>query len=634
MHTSPQLSWLPEPADWRERLKAVQTAGKPDWSALVSLANARLDFGRTAALDGLMRRLFADGPPADLQTKPVRLAVLGSSTLSHLLPGIRVAGLRRGIWVETFEGDYGQYLQELIDSGSALYAFKPTTVLFAFDARHLTSRFDVRQGAAEAAAAADAALATLKQCWTLAQERLGCTVIQQTVLPCLPALVGENEQRAPGSPAMAVETLNARLNTAADEAGIDLLRVQAHAARDGARAWHDPARWHHAKQEVSGGAAAMYGELVGRLLAARQGRSAKCLVLDLDNTLWGGVIGDDGLEGLVLGQNSALGEGFVAFQAYAKQLSNRGVILAVCSKNDEANALLPFGGHPEMVLQRSDIAAFVANWSDKATNIRAIAHQLNIGLDAMVFVDDNPFERELVRQELPMVAVPEVSEDPSLIPDMLADAGYFEAVSVTSDDLARAEQYRLNQEREAMKDASTDLEGYLRNLEMRLVWKRFDPVGLQRITQLTNKTNQFNLTTRRKTEQEMREIMEDPESIGLQFRLLDRFGDNGMISVVIARRAESGAMEIDTWLMSCRVLGRNVEEATLNVVAQEAMHLGADALVGTYIPTAKNGMVKDHYSKLGFSPLAEREEASTYQLDLAGFTPAQTFISIENGDEH
>ena len=218
----------------------------------------------------------------------------------------------------------------------------------------------------------------------------------------------------------------------------------------------------------------MYGELVARLLAAQQGRAFKCLALDLDNTLWGGVIGDDGLYGIALGQGSALGEAFVAFQRYARDLSRRGVILAVCSKNDEANALEPFEQHPEMVLQREDIACFVANWTDKASNLREIAAQLNIGLDALVFVDDNPFERNIVRRELPMVAVPELPDDPALYADCLADAGYFESVRLTAEDLQRARQYQANAERAAARGSTTDLEGYLRSLDMDLRWRRFD----------------------------------------------------------------------------------------------------------------------------------------------------------------
>ena len=217
----------------------------------------------------------------------------------------------------------------------------------------------------------------------------------------------------------------------------------------------------------------LYGDLVGRLLAAKQGRSAKCLVLDLDNTLWGGAVGDAGVEGFVLGQGSALGEAFVAFQSYARELSRRGVILAVCSKNDEASALEPFDRHPDMVIRRSDIACFIANWTDKASNIRAIAQELNIGLDSLVFVDDNPFERNLVRRELPMVAVPEVGDDPSSYVRAIADAGYFESLAVTDEDRERTSQYHGNRARVALRASTTDLGSYLCDLGMQLIWRPF-----------------------------------------------------------------------------------------------------------------------------------------------------------------
>ena len=277
-------------------------------------------------------------------------------------------------------------------------------------------------------------------------------------LPVHPAFLGNNEHRLPGSRLAFIARLNHELRLLADEDGVDVLAVDAPAAVDGLKAWHDPALWHRAKQEISPATAPIYGELVARLLAAEQGRSSKCLVLDLDNTLWGGVIGDDGLAGLVLGQGSALGEAFVDFQDYARELSRRGVILAVCSKNDEANALEPFDHHPEMVLKRTDIASFVANWHDKASNIRAIAEELNIGLDSLVFVDDNPFERSLVRRELPMVAVPEVGDDPATFAQTLADAGYFETVTVTEEDRVRTEQYQGNRRREQLKASTTDLD--------------------------------------------------------------------------------------------------------------------------------------------------------------------------------
>jgi FkbH-like protein len=549
--------------------------------------------------------------------------------LAHLHPAIRVAAMRRGLRVSVYENNYGQYRQELADPTSALHRFAPDIVLFAFDAHHLTAGF----GAGLDKAGAEDAFAELRDhirnCWRQAREAFGCPVIHQTALPVHPSLLGNNEHRLPGSPASVIARLNHEVRGWAEDDGIDLLALDTRAAQDGLRAWHDPALWHRSKQEVSPTAAPIYGELLARILAARQGRSADWLVLDLDNRVWGGVVGDDGLAGLVIGQGSALGEAFVDFQAYARELTQRGVILAVCSKNDEANALEPFDSHPEMVLRRGDIASFVANWNDKPSNIRAIAEELNIGLDSLVFVDDNPFERNLVRQELPMVAVPEVGEDPATYAQTLADGGYFEGIAITAEDRARSAQYQGNRQREELRISATDLASYLRGLEMELIWRPFDEIGLQRTVQLINKTNQFNLTTRRYTEEQVRGVIADPRAFGLQLRLLDRFGDNGIIALVIGRMQDEHDLLIDTWLMSCRVLGRQVEPTTLNLVAQAAKRLGARRLIGEYSPTAKNGMVKDHYVKLGFAPLQETETGGArYTLDLSQFVPADTFITV------
>jgi FkbH-like protein len=354
-------------------------------------------------------------------------------------------------------------------------------------------------------------------------------------------------------------------------------------------------------------------------------------VLDLDNTLWGGVIGDDGLAGIVLGQGSALGEAYATFQAYARSLSHRGIILAVCSKNEEANAREPFEKHPEMILKPADIASFIANWNDKATNLKAIAAELNIGLDSLVFVDDNPAERALVRRELPMVAVPEVSDDPISFLQALDDAGYFESVAITEDDKARAGQYQANRERAALKAGVTDMDAYLSSLDMEMIVNRFDALGLQRIVQLINKTNQFNLTTRRYTEEEVVAVMNDPDAFGLQFRLIDRFGDNGIVAICIGRKQGEDCL-IDTWLMSCRVLGRQVEPTTLNLIAAHARALGATRLIGEYRPTSKNGMVREHYARLGFTAIETREDGASHAaLDLEQFVPAQTFLKVTQG---
>ena len=597
------------------------------WAGLQDLVRVRPDELTTLRLDRRLQRLFGAAPPPGLGTAPVRLAVLGSSTLDPLLPGLRVGALRRGLWLQVHTGEYGQYAAELAEEGGALDAFKPDAVLLALDAPHLLRGFSPAMDAAAAQARLDQVCADLVRLWAQARRR-GWGVVQQTVLPVFPPLAGSNEHRLPGSPAAACQQLNARLRALADAEGVDLLALDARAAQDGIGAWHDPVLWHRAKQEVHPGAGPMYGDLVGRILAARQGRSGKALVLDLDNTLWGGVIGDDGMAGIVLGQGSALGEAHAAFQAYAKAMAQRGVILAVCSKNDEKNALEPFDSHPEMVLRRSDIACFVANWTDKATNLREIARRLNIGIDSLVFVDDNPAERAIIRQELPMVAVPEVGEDPALFAQTVADAGYFEAVRLTEEDRARAGQYQANLERESALEGATDMDAYLRSLDMELRWNRFDAVGAARIVQLVNKTNQFNLTTRRTTPEAVAAIIADDTALSLQLRLLDRFGDNGIIAIVAGRR-EGADLVIGTWLMSCRVLGRGAEAATLNLVAAEATRLGAARLVGEYRPTEKNGMVADHYGRLGFSPLgAGTDGTARWALDLPSFTPAPVHMRI------
>jgi FkbH-like protein len=627
----PELYWLPEQRDWSERMREAERDQATSWADLVALANARLDFLRTERLDRALCRLHGDVPPPGLSTRPVRLAVLGSSTLVHLHAGIRVAALRRGMWVSTYENEYGQYFQELVDPASPLHRFRPDAVLFAFDARHLTAGLDVAADTGASEAALERILAKIVNCWRLAHRGFNCPVLQQTVVPALIPLLGSNEHRLPGSPVRLIARLNEALRERAETAGVHLVALDARAAQDGVCAWHDPMLWLRAKQDITPAAAPFYGDMVVRVLAALQGRSYKCLVLDLDNTLWGGVLGDDGVSGLELGNGSTAGEAFLAVQEYVAQLARRGVILAVCSKNEEANALAAFADHPEMVLRRSDFACFKANWDDKAANLRAIARELNIGADALVFVDDSPFERNLVRRELPELAVPEIPEDePGLIPLTLADAGYFEGLSVTADDRARAAHYQANQARRQLQSQATDLISYLRELKMQLVWRRFDRAGLGRIVQLVNKTNQFNLTTRRYTEEEVLMVMADPCALGLQLRLLDRFGDNGVIAIVIGRFENGDDCCIDTWLMSCRVLGRQVEEATLGVLAEQARSRGARRLIGEYRPTARNSMVAEHYSKLGFT-IIERETGGGHRavLELARFAPREIVVEVK-----
>jgi FkbH-like protein len=617
------LYWCPERADWSDALRTQMRQGGITWSSLVKFASYKLDYTMTLVLDRALRSL-GDSPPADLMSKPVRLAVLGSSNLDHLLPGIRVGGLRRGLWIETYSGQYGQYHQDLSHPPPDLVAFSPTCTLIALDALHLVGELSVTHSRTEADRIVDRAVQQCVTAWDAAHRNFNSRVIHQIPLPFFERLLGHNEQRLAGSKVNALQNVSRRLREAAEDSNVDIMSLDALIAEDGIDEWHDAALWHKAKHEVRASAAPVYGDHVARILAAQQGRSAKCLVIDLDNTIWGGVIGDDGIEGIALGQGSALGEAFVGLQKLIRDLSQRGVILAVCSKNDEANALLPFDRHPEMVLRRTDIACFVANWADKPSNLRAIARTLNIGADSLVFLDDNPFERNLVRQELPEVVVPELPEEPSLYGRCLIAGGFFETTSVTSEDLERTVQYQANIQREAARAATTDVEGYLRELNMELRWARFDRVGLMRIVQLINKTNQFNLTTRRYSEDEVLAVMSDPRAITLQLRLIDRLGDNGIIAILIAR-PKARDLVIDTWLMSCRVLGRKIEQATLNVVMEEAARLDAQRVVGAFVPSPKNQIVKDHYKNLDF---IHDESLNVWWREVAQYSPIEVPVSI------
>jgi FkbH-like protein len=353
-------------------------------------------------------------------------------------------------------------------------------------------------------------------------------------------------------------------------------------------------------------------------------------VLDLDNTLWGGVIGDDGLAGINLGQGDAIGEAFVAFQRYAKTLAQRGVILAVCSKNEDVNAREPFEKHPEMVLKLEDISCFVANWEDKAANLRRIAQELNIGLDALVFVDDNPAERALVRQLLPQVATPEIPTDPADYIRAVAQHRFFEVISLSNEDFQRTEMYRANAQRKQTASDVGDLNDFLRSLEMR-AW--VGPVGdleMDRTVQLIGKSNQFNLTTRRYSEGDIQAMLADSAWETRVIKLADKFGDNGLISVLLSR-AEGDTLLIDTWLMSCRVLKRGVEQMALNHLAELALSRGLKSLTGEYIPTAKNVLVLNHYADLGFTQVsADADGRAVWRLDLNdAWTPFVHHINEE-----
>lgn len=611
-----RLPWLPaKAADFSASIKAARALPSISGAMLRNFATQALDLDSALKLAKLIETKRDIIEPAPLS--PLKLAVLSSSTTSYTVPAIRASAPRHGVLADIYVGDYGQTAQEIYADGTGLHAFAPDVVLLSLDAISLgLTKSDVaaQDGIVDSAA---------KQIRWLAEgivSRLGAAVVIQNFVEPADPWAGHFDARAGGSQLAMLRRLNREIEAIATDLNAIVLDVDRIAGLVGKSVWSDRSQWYMAKLPFALDLTPLYADHVARLLGAIRGKTRKCLVLDLDNTCWGGIIGDDGVEGIRIGQGSTEGEAFLAIQHYALDLKRRGIVLAVCSKNEEVNALLPFEQHEEMALKRDDIAVFVANWTDKATNLKTIAQTLNIGTDALLFLDDNPAERARVRQMLPEVAVPEVGEDPAHYPLAVAHSGWFETVGLTADDAQRAEQYRANAVRAQAAQKLGSLDEYLESLEMVTSMRPFDEAGRARIAQLINKSNQFNLTTRRYTEAEVGALEADPSAFTLQIRLADKFGDNGMIAVIVMRAEGDDAWACDTWLMSCRVLGRRMEEATLQAIVEGARAAGIDRLIGRYIPSAKNGMVAEHFGKLGFTRTSIAEDgASEWELLVTGY---------------
>jgi len=611
------LAWLPvPPADFNARCAKLLTHADPS-REIRSLAAYALDDNKLNRLAGAIASARSNRFSLASLT-PFRLGVIGSGTLDFVIPALISSAARHGVALECVKGQYDQFLQEAVSATSTISTANCDAVLIALDYRSLP--LDSPPADAEAGRrAVAAALDLISAIRAGIRSNARAVSIVQTFPAPPETLLGSFDRILPGSPRFALDALNQQLSASIPGSQDILLDVATLAETVGLAEWYSPSQWKMAKLPFSNTFLPLYAEHVARILAALRGKSRRCLVLDLDNTLWGGVVGDDGVEGIKIAQGDAVGEAYLAVQRLALALRARGIVLAVSSKNSDETARAPFQQHPEMLLRQDHFAVFQANWSDKASNIRAIAEELSIGLESLVFLDDNPMERGLVRQALPDVAVPELPEDPALFARTLAAGGYFEAVAISSEDLRRVSSYDDNARRVALRSAATDVDAYLALLDMQITFQPFDEIGRARITQLINKSNQFNLTSRRYTEAEVLAVASNPGCFALQVRLADRFGDNGMISVVICRpmSLEPGkerCWEIDTWLMSCRVLGRKVEQMVLAEVLRHARAAGIDYLLGRYRPSNRNGMVRDHYQKLGFTRRGERDGDTEWLL--------------------
>jgi FkbH-like protein len=604
------LRWLPRaPNDFAQRCRQVAETADEFGSRIRALAGYDLDenqLNRIANAIGKARKVGYSLAPLT----PFRLGILSNSTTDFMVPALIASAARHGIDLECVVSEYGQVMQAALSPESHVNRSKPDAVLIAVDYRGypLDSRLGNLEDAEGAVAAAFGQLDAIRS--GIHANGNACCIVQN-LAPPVESLFGSLDKALPGALGGMIEEMNRR--TAASIWGTKdvLFDVAGLAAEVGLSNWHSPQHWNMAKLPFSGSYMPLYAERVTRTIAAMRGKSRRCLVLDLDNTLWGGVVGDDGLEGIQLAQGDATGEAYLSVQRYALALRERGVVLAVSSKNTDEIARAPFRKHPEMLLHEEHIAVFQANWNDKATNIKAIAEELSLGLESFVFLDDNPVERGIVREFLPQVAVPELPRDPALYVRTLSAAGYFESVTFSDEDLRRAQYYQDNARRAGLQNQFTDIESYLASLKMVITFQPFDETGRARISQLINKSNQFNLTTHRYTEADVAALEQDPACFTLQVRLADTFGDNGMISVVICRDAGDSAWEFDTWLMSCRVLGRRVEEMVLQEALASAKRAGVSKLIGRYIPTERNALVEDHYAKLGFRQISHAPDGST-----------------------
>lgn len=627
------MPWLPpKPENLRAQLKALQDDTHPG-QTIQSLAGHDLDSVALGMLSRKIEAIRSEGRSLS-PLAGFRLGVLASATFDLIADILPAAAARHGVALEVSLAPYNQVIQQALDPSSAVYRSRPDAVLVAIDHRWLgLDRPRLEPG--EADKAVTEAISRIRMVSGALRDNGTAPMISLIAQPP-EMLFGHTDRRIRGTARAMIDAVNVGIVDLVGELGGYTLDVAALAETVGTQNWFSPSQWNLFKLPFAGEFGPIYADAVGRIAGAIRGKSRKCLVLDLDNTLWGGVVGDDGVENLKIGQGSPEGEAHLAVQQLALDLRGRGVILAVCSKNNEETARRPFRELPDMQVKESDIAVFQANWIDKASNLEAIAKALNIGIDALVLLDDNPAERAQARAALPMVAVPELPADPSLFAPYLAAAGLFEAVSFSAEDLTRAASYAAEARRAEVFASKRNLGDYLSDLGMVLTCTPFDAVGRQRIAQLINKSNQFNLTTRRYTESEVAAIEADPDTFTLQCRLRDKFGDFGMISVVICRTTtwrDRPAWDIDSWLMSCRVLGRKVEESVLSETVLAAKTAGIDMLIGKYVPTPKNGMVEEHYAKLGFTSAGKDEAGNAiWLLDLSGYALPELPMSFERPD--
>lgn len=557
------------------------------------------------------------------QLKKIKVALLGDTATQFLNIALRGTAIDEGFDLQIFEADFGQISRQILDPTSEYYEFNADYTIIFESSHKLLSQYyksyDTQAGFAENK------ISGIQELYSSIQSRTKSRVIYCNFPGINNQVFGNFSNKVESSFVFQLNKLNyllaAQIAIENDNFFIaDLHSIQNKWGRD---FMFSPSIYVNTEMVLSLDALPIVALHITGIISSLEGKFKKCLILDLDNTTWGGIIGDDGLEKIQIG-SLGIGKAFTEFQYWVKALQKRGVILAVCSKNDEDKAREPFEKHPDMVLKMEDIAVFVANWDNKADNIRKIQSILNIGFDSMVFLDDNPFERNIVRENLPEVCVPELPEDPAEYLEYLYSLNLFETASFSENDAERTKQYQVEAQRAVDLDSFTNVEDFLKSMAMTSDVKSFDSFSKPRVSQLTQRSNQFNLRTIRYSEQDVDHLIKSDDHYTLSFTLEDKYGDNGLICVIVLEKKAPETLFIDTWLMSCRVLKRGMEDFTLNTIIDTAKKNGYKYVVGEYLPTAKNQMVKDHYERLGFS-----EQDQKWVLDVDTYQHKQVYINIK-----
>lgn len=556
--------------------------------------------------------------------KTIRIALLGDSATQLLKIALQGSGYENGIHLEIYEANFDQIEIQVFDPASPLHQFRPEIVIIFRSSQKLLEKYN-RSPEKQLNQFSKKVIKEIESIHSCIVSGIKARVIQYNFPEIDDAVFGNYSNITTSSFLFQNRKLNLDLmNMASKKTNVFLCDISSVQNQLGKKSFFQPSLYITNEMVFSIEALPVIASRTLDIINSLNGKIKKCIILDLDNTLWGGIIGDEGIENIQLG-GLGIGKAFSDFQYWIKKLKNRGIILAVCSKNYEKTAKEPFEKHPDMILKLSDISVFIANWESKTTNIRLIQSILNIGFDSMVFIDDSPAERNLVRQSLPEICVPELPEDPADYLEYLYALNLFETTSFSKTDEQRTQLYQTEAERVALKNQYNHEGDYLQSLSMKSLVEPFNKFNIPRAVQLIKRSNQFNLRTIRYTEAEIELLQMDHSIFTFTFTLEDKFGDHGLISVVILKKTGSDSLFIDTWLMSCRVFNRGMEEFVLNTIAFHAISNGFLKLKGEYIATPKNEIVKDLYSILGFE-----KEHGIWVLNLTTFRSHKNFITNKN----